>query len=662
VDMKKILLFLALVFIATCTMAQNFSYGTVSQQEMDMKKYDKDTSANAVVLNEFGKAEIAITSGDVIRMIYEYHVKIKIFNHKGFPHGTVEIHVRNSEDDNLIDEVNDITGTTTYKDDNGLTQVAELDPKKVYKTRDYKYQSTLKFAMPGLRDGCVIEYKYTVISPFFEHFHSWHFQSSIPKAYSEYEIHIPAFWNFNVALIGPLKLTKNQPEIERACFSSRGATCDCSKVVYGMKDIPAFIAEEYMTAPKNFLSAINFDLVERTNPYTGVKTKVTAEWKDVDYQLKSHEQFGTQFRKKDYVKEHMPPAIFNIADNTEKAKAIYKWVQAWFKWNDYVGIYSNDGIKKAIDAHSGGISDINITLINALNVAGINTEAVLLSTRDHGAINKLYPVIGDFDYVIARATIGDKSYFLDATDPLLPFGILPAKCLNDQGRVFSMDKPSYWVDLDTKQSRVSTYVLDLTLQDNGKLKGTLSHFSRGYDAYLKRKAIKKFNTVDEYVDNLDGRLHNIKILNSTVTNVDSLDAQINEQYDIEINTKNDPGSERISLNPYLFDKIVTNPFKLQERNYPVDMSMPSDERYIITIHIPANYEIENKPTDEELMLPGKTGRFLTHFENGTNTFTFSNEIQFSKSIYLSNEYPYLKELFNKIILAEKAEVVFKKRS
>ena len=80
----------------------------------------------------------------------------------------------------------------------------------------------------------------------------------------------------------------------------------------------------------------------------------------------------------------------------------------------------------------------------------------MLSTRDHGFVNDLYPAINDFNYVVAKANIGDKSYMLDASDPLLPFGVLPLTCLNDKGRVFSLDKPSYWMDLNLPQKEKST--------------------------------------------------------------------------------------------------------------------------------------------------------------------------------------------------------------
>ena len=661
--MKKTLLVLITASISFLAHAQDFPYGVQDQQALDMKSYNKDTLAHAVVLEEYGNSSIGANGEDDIELTFQYHVRIKIFDAKGFDQGTVEVKLRNDKNNEKMEELRDVSGVTYYKDENGLTQKVEFDPKKIYNTRDYKYQTTSKFALPGLHNGCIIEYKYTVVSPvgfFLDHFHGWDFQSDIPKIYSEYQVHIPAHFNYNGSIRGPFKLTKNTAVIERDCFSVRGAKSDCSNMVYGMKDIPAFIEEDYMTAPKNFRSAIEFELVEFTNPYTGTKTVMTKEWRDIDYQLKTDDYFGSQLKKKEAMKEHVAPVISGKTNDLDKAKTIYAYLQKWFKWNNYIGYESVDGIKKAYDTHSGSIGDINLALVTALNSVGINTEAVLLSTRDHGAINNLFPAVNDFNYVIAKANIGDKSYFLDATDPLLPFGMLPLHCLNDKGRAFSFDKPSYWVDLDTKQKKNTTYAFDLTLQDNGKLKGTMMIFSSGYEGYTKRQAIKKFNSTDEYVESLDEKWSKCKILKSEITNLDTLDQPLQEKYEVEIDVYKDLNHERLSFDPFIYHKETVNPFKLAERTYPVDLGMPSEERYVLSLHLPAHYIIDNPPQNAAFQMPNGGGRFIVNFEGDNNTFTVSYVTQLSRPIYSSEEYPYLKELYNKIILTQKAELVLKK--
>ncbi|MEN0055374.1 MAG: DUF3857 domain-containing protein [Mucilaginibacter sp.] len=656
--MKKALL-IALVTIGTqhFAKAQDFKEGFVVE-EVSMQKYDKDPEAHAVYLNEFGKSRIDITNDDRVRLIHDYHAKIKIFDNKGFDNGTIAIPVHNN--DEVAEEVTDIKGFTYYTDDNGMMQKIELDPKKVFQVKDYKYGGTVKFALPGLRNGCVIEFSYKLISPFWDSFRRWEFQDNIPKIHSQYEVHIPGFWNFNAALKGYLKLSKTSSEVERECFTTHGAKSDCSHIMYAMNDIPAFIEEDYMTSPKNFLSAIDFELVEWTNPYTSVKTLVSKEWKDIDRQLKIDENFGSQLKRKDLMKERMASVIAGKTTDMDKAQAIYSYLQKWYKWNDYIGIGSADGIKRAMDAHTGSVADINLSLITALNSAGINTEAVLLSTREHGNINMLYPVLSDFNYVVAKANIDGNTYYLDASDQLLSFGLLPLKCLNDKGRVISLDKPSYWVELSGLQKANSTRSLDLTLLDNGKIKGTITNYYTGYDAYKKRKAIKKFNSVDEYIEDMDAKLPKLKILKSNISNLDSLNMPLGETLEVEIDAFENMKTQLV-FNPYFWNKITTNPFKLAERDYPVDWGMASDERLLLTMHLPSQYTVETPPPNAAFALPNNGGMFATNYDNQGDTFTVSNITRFNKGIYSPNEYPYLKELYNKIILTEKADMVFKKK-
>lgn len=659
--MKKLLLSLwcGLTLYAAPALADDFPYGQFSHEQLKMSSYAKDATANALVLNEYGKTWIS--SNDGLPLMHEYHVKIKIFNAKGFEHGDVSIPIYKS-DNNSFEEVRDIEGITYFTDEQGNVQQTALDPKKVITENTNKYWSHVKFAMPNLRNGCVIEYKYTLQSPYTLQFKNWKFQSDVPKLYSEYEARIPAFFNFKASLTGGVKLSKNTGEIDRDCFSVRNNKCDCSKLVYAMSDVPAFIEEDYMTAPKNFMSAINFELSDYVDPYDGTKHNKTLTWADIDLSLKQNEEFGSQLKKVNLLKDKITPVIANITDELAKAKAIYAFMQRSVKHNEFIGIYSDNGIRKMFDTHSGSTADINLGLVVALNAAGINAEAVLLSTRSHGLINKLYPVVSDFNYVIAKANIGDKSYLLDATDQLLPFGLLPEHCLNDQGRVMSLKKPSYWIDLTTDQKWSKTMLLDLTLQTSGKLTGTLTELSVGYEALRKRREIKKFNSTEEYVENRDDKLPKVKFLKSEIRNLDTLDKNLIEVYHVELSYYDGMNNNRVAFNPYLFDHITENPFKLNERSYPVDWGAATDTRVVLTLHLPEGYMIETAPTAASMALPNQGGNFITDFAPSNGAFTFSHVMRLNKPIYYPEEYPYLKELYNKIIQTQKSDIILKKKS
>ena len=89
-----------------------------------------------------------------------------------------------------------------------------------------------------------------------------------------------------------------------------------------------------MTAPRNFLSAITFELAEEANMQGGGTIKVAKEWKDVDYDLKHAEYFGTQLKKDGLFKDKIAPVIAGKIDSLDKAKAIYAYIKTMIKWND----------------------------------------------------------------------------------------------------------------------------------------------------------------------------------------------------------------------------------------------------------------------------------------------------------------------------------------
>jgi len=660
--MKKFFLVLLIILgIHQISFGQDFPWGAMTIDEINMKKYDRDTSAHAVVLQEFGSSRIDVVSDESVKLVFEYHVKIKIFDEKGFESAKVKINLSNNSDNYSYETVSEISGTTYYYDQSGNVEKTDLDQSKIYYKKIDNHFATSEFALSGLKSGCIIEYKYRVESPYFRNLQTWPFQSNIPKIYSQYDVHIPAYWRFNASLKGQLNLTKNSAVIEPRCFIWAGLNCDCSYLVFGMANIPAFIEEDYMTSPKNFISSVNFEAQDFTDPHTGIKTLYTNDWKDIDYKLKNQDEVGGQVKRKGLFKDRVIPVIAGKTSDLEKAKAIYQYIQQHYKWNTYKGIYSIEGLGKAFDHKSGSVADINYSLVAALNSAGLNASTVLLSTRNNGTVSTLYPVVGDFDYAIAKVDIGEKNYLLDASDPLLPFGTLPLQCLNDKGRVFSFDKPSYWIDLNLPQKETITRAIDLTLLDDGKIKGTITNYYIGYRAFEKRKEIKKFNSTDEYVEDLFSKLPKYKILKSEILNLDSLDLPLSEKLEVEINLFDKNNLDRIAFNPFFLGKIKENPFKLKERSYPVDWGMAYEDRSILIMHLPPNYEVEKAPLTPSVTLPNKGGRFLSSYEPDNNTFTFSNIIQISKPIYSSAEYPYLKEMYNQIIQTEKAEIVFKKK-
>src|SRR5690606_30599913 len=95
-EMKPFFTIVALCISLTVSAQFNgFEFGKVSTRELSMKVYDKDTSAAALVLYEFGEAYIDNT-GDH-NLIFQYHVKIKILKKQGLQYADIQIPLRKQD-------------------------------------------------------------------------------------------------------------------------------------------------------------------------------------------------------------------------------------------------------------------------------------------------------------------------------------------------------------------------------------------------------------------------------------------------------------------------------------------------------------------------------------------------------------------------------------
>lgn len=638
--------------------AQDFEFGRLSMDDVNLKSAKTDSSANAIVIREFGKASIQIDDQSGHSYVdYTYHVRIKILNKSGFSEANIQVPlwIYSGERE---DELMELTAST-FNYSAGEFKRTDLDKKQVFMDRKSKYINIKKFTMPNIKEGSIIEYTYHLYKKNIFNFTTWEFQSGIPKLYSEFIAFIPAIYNFNASIRGVLKLTSQHGEISKDCLRVNGSNIDCSKLTYTMKDIPAFIEESYMTAASNFRSAIYFELSD-VQYLNGARSNITKTWKDVDHELTGNKDFGGQMKRKDLFKDLLPVILKNTVNELEKAKAIYAYIKKNISWNGYMGKYSENQIKKALELHTGNTGDINLALVAALSAAELDAEAMILSTRSNGIVNDLYPVISDFNYVVAKVNIEGKSYLLDASEPLLPFGLLPLHCINDRGRVINLKKESYWYDLKAAYKDVTRYSFKGTLSADGLIRGNLVTATSGYSALEKRNKIQKAGSIDQYVEKLDEQMPSIRILKHQVLNTDSLENPLIEDYEIEMKAFEQMNQAQLFFSPFFIHHTSKNPFNLSERTYPVDLGAASETRVTMILQVPPGYELADKPKDLSIALQNNGGRYLTQTSFEGDVLNFNQILQLNAPSYPPDEYLSLKEFYSRIIQQQKTDVILKK--
>jgi hypothetical protein len=632
-------------------LAKDFSQGDYDQQQINMTNYDKDPNAEALVLNELGRAWIS-SNGGRSSLNFDYHIRIKLFTTASLKRGHVEIPYY-IQDNGTYDEIrtNTVQAFTYYKEPNGAMHEQSMSPDSVSIVKVSKHISKIVFNLPRLSPGCIIEYRYILESPFIEKFKTWEFQSDIPKIYSEYEVHIPQVFGYNVSLTGSLKLSKDTSTVEKRCFESTNLVSDCTVEDYQIKNVPAFLEEPYIKSSKSYISALHFQATQYENINNFVNLNqtthedVASNWNSVDKTLHYNDNFGGQLNKKSFFKGRIEVLIDGKTDSLEIAKSIYSYIQKSILYDGQNSIHSEQGVAKAIEKHIGNVADVNLALIDALNEAGIKTDAVIISTRDNGSVNKLYPAIAEFNYVLAVTSIHGKDYLLDATEPELQFGVLPLRCLNDQGRVIPIVNPSYWINLVTPQQKTDVYTADLTLNPNNTITGTLIHYAKSYSAFEERKLIKSFKNNDDYLKSLD-LTAGYSITKFEITNLDDPNLPLIETYTIQGNIQND------GVNPYIVNKLKQNPFKSNVRKYDVDMGMALASSYTVTLHLPDGKSIVPPIKEFNAVLPSQTGELTTKTEINGNTIMYMQEYELNKPTYNVSEYPALKSMYDDIVTSE----------
>ncbi|MCJ0743549.1 DUF3857 domain-containing protein [Pedobacter montanisoli] len=657
--MYKILI-IACVFFSFGAYAQDFSYGDIEDSEQSFSKSTLDSNANAIYLNEYGTSRFIFDSqtGNM-KLVHDYHARIKIFNKDGAKSADIVVPLyRYGTGNDQQEYISNLTAST-FNYANGSYNESVLNKNNIFRENKNKYVTLVKFTLPNIKDNSIIEYKYTIESPYLFNYRTWEFQTDIPKLKSTYIAYIPSNYNYNVTLRGFYKLSDSKAEISRECLRVSGVDMDCSKLTYTMNYIPAFIEEEYMTSAANYKSAIYFELAE-VFYLNGSRKKYTSTWKDVEMQLVDDKNFGGHLKRKDVFKDIVPNITKDASTELEKAKAIFDYIKKQIKWNNIYSKYGDESIKSVLESRSGNSAEINLSLIAALSAANIDVEAVILSTRDNGMVSKINPVISEFNYVIAKANIDGESYLLDATEPLIQFGLLPLRCVNDQGRVINLKKPSYWIDLKANKKSTSVHFFNGKLGKDGKITGKLTSSSNGYDALSTRKNIKKYSSLDEYVEKLEEKLSGIKIKDFSIKNIDSIDLLMEEEYQLEFTVQNMQNADQSYFSPFFINPIKKNPFKLKERNYPVDLGAQYEERTTINLELPENYKVKETPKEIAVSLPNNGGRYLLQTTVNDGSMMISQVFTLNKPIYSAEEYFALKEFYNRIIQAQKTEILLTK--
>ncbi len=575
---KKILLLTLSCFLAVLGYSQLTEPRPVNMLDFGVL----DDEASAVFLVNNGHTEVRYDRRINTWVASTEHVyRIRILKKDALDMGDVKIPLYLGG--NMADQRETVDGikATTYNfnPETGRIESSTLSKREIYKVDLSEHTKEVSFTLPNVKVNSVLEIAYTKHSPFIDQLDDWEFQRDYPVKYSHFAVTIPAFYVYVFQLQGHLQTKASNMELDKVRKPFGRYTYQDLKAFWVMENIPAFRKEPFMTSRDDYLSKLVFQIQTlRTPEY---EKNFLKTWEDVTRDLQNSQRFKLYYTgKKDFTAFPLSTA----SDPLQRAQEIYARFKKTFTWNKYYGVYPDVGFKKMMEGKTGNASSMGLTLFQILEQAGLDARPVLFSPRFNGAISYNYPFRDRLIATVVRLKIDGQTYLLDPMNRL-PFGYLDSEYLNGKGLVLG-DQVD-WVDL----TRVAKD------QRSSEVKLTISGDSIKGDLALNMKDYGMLAAGDqpETLFKSDWEVQEVAIAEDELTSR-VVTARLERE------TEDD-----LILIPLAFDELIfrENPFKAEDRLFPVDFYFNKRYSYQLSIELSEEYAFESLPENKIIRLPDR---------------------------------------------------------
>ena len=359
--MRRPLLFLGMIALfAFSSVSQKMStkYGNITEDELKMNVYTKDSSANAVVLYQDAYTDYNYRETD-FRLQSYFKKKIKILTTEGCDKADIVIPYYSSTKSPRGDNISGIEAYA-YNLENGKVKKEKMDKSLIFDERINDNWKQVKFSIPSVKAGTVIEYKYTLNSELYQIIPDWVIQHDIPVVHSHYEVLIPEFFQFNVETRGYYKIdVKETSQSQSFSVRTEGikvvtVPSQSRNIHFTIEDVPAIKEDPFVWCPNDYVSRVIFEL---HGVNFGSYKPITKTWKEIEELLAKDSDFGDRLKMSNPFRDEIRALPINQMNEEEKLDAICQLVKQKIKWNGKYAFYGN-GIRDAVKNGIGNNADI----------------------------------------------------------------------------------------------------------------------------------------------------------------------------------------------------------------------------------------------------------------------------------------------------------------
>ena len=645
--------------VRLCAQDAPIKFGKIPKEDLLMTSYPADTSATAVVLCDFGSLRFEFKDDDPVSSLV-HHKRIKILRRAGFEHADVVIPYYTSlmKISSLKAQVFAPDGTET-----------EVPKKDIFDEKVNENWSRIRFTFPNLCEGCVVEYKYELETEYIFDLPEWYFQGEIPTRWSELQLIIPLWYRYVTITNGRQpEIVENREMKETFILPSSGTsnvasgTVNAVHIRLAMKEVEAFKEEAFITTMEDYYARVRFQL--RSIQYNDEvdPKQIMSTWNQAASKLLEDEKFGLQFSKKSNYKkawEAARPYVAAAQTTDEKIEAVYHFVQSSIECEGgYPTYYARQNLDDLFEKKRASASEMNLLAVALLRECGVQAHPVLISTRDHGQPIPEYPIMDQFNHVLAVAESGEKSVFLDMGNEFRPPGTIAVNALNREGWKVHATQPQ-WMLL-TPVMASETFFGAFQLDDEGGLSGQVQTTEEGYSAMERRIGINQKTAAVYWTAEIQKRYPDATVDSVSVENKTVIKLPLAEKFGCRLPAYAQISGDFIYLNPVFFSNYHENPFKLEHRMYPVDIPHPLKERVVFNLDIPPGYKLESLPESARFTLPGNKGRFQYIIEQKEGKISLNAIMTLTQLRFTTEEYDGLRSFFGMIAEKYGEQIVLKK--
>lgn len=644
----------------------NIKFGKITAQDFSPVSPVIDSSSNAVVLADIGSTDFDGNAKGNFTLVFKTHERILIKSRNAFDEATIKVilYTGSSSSEERFEDFE----ASTYNLGNGQIKETKLDKNAIFKEKYNRDYIVLKFTLPDIKEGSIIEYRYTIKSPFYNSdIRSWRFQREYPVLWSEYKVTIPPIYNYVTIKQGfiPYTIDSSWRTFKRYSIIDPGDAGSSSTAYnlsgdakcgwWALKDVPPFRDEKYMSSSKNYISKIKFQLNSIRYSDTHI-VQVMKDWFSTAEDLLKDPDFGEPLTETNSWMEDDLKKIVTGTTGLQKAKKIFEYVRDNFTCTDDDARYLSSPLKKTYQNKKGNVVDINMLLTAMLINQGFDAHPVLLSTVDNGKASETEALLNQFNYVISRVSIDSAFYLLDASIGRLGFGKLTSECYNGSGRL--IDKSPYLIPLsaDSLSEEKNTMVFITNDEKDNGINGFFTSNLGYYESLKMRDKLAKIKQEEIVKEISKAYSSDVEVSNVMFDSVKAYDEPISVRHDIKMKFDEDI----VYFNPMFNEGWKNNPFSSEKRTYPVEMPYKMNEIYTLNMDMPKGYKVDELPKSTRVKLNDNEGMFEYLTANSSDVIQLRARLVINKANFTPDDYQTLRDFFAYIVKKEAEQIVFKK--